>query len=631
MCNVLCKFDRDSFVKYLPFAYVRVVATSRYSSSDPASVLCLDIVLSLQQGASLFCHSLDYGLNIIKHCRKAILPTMKTSLLFSTLLIPLRVLSLQSQLPLHDTFYTPPVHRVAIIGAGAAGSSAAYHLSQYAAEFGHPLNIKIYELNPRAGGRTTTVDAFDNPAYPTELGGSIFVKINHILYNAAEDFGLSTSSANNFRPKESDYAFGIWDGAQFVYKQVSGSGRWSGYWDVVKLLWRYGMAPIRTQRMSKESTGKFLKMYDPPVFPFEDLTQAVEELELTEYTNTTGASVLEEGGAGGAFAREIVQASTRVNYAQNLGQIHGLEGLVCMAIEGAVAVEGGNWQIFEEMVKRSGAKAVFNSLVTDITAHDNGTYTVQSKHAVSNNIGQDGHFDTADAFSASSQQAHFDTIIMATPLQFSNITLHPLLSDPPDPVSYVTLHVTLFTSPHRLSPAFFGLEDQKYVPEAILTTLPEGVDLGNARGVDAVGPAGFWSISTLRSIRPAGSAETQYLYKIFSPAPVTGSWLSSILGFPYQNTGAADPLSDLNKEDVSWMVEKVWQSYPYEVPRREFGSVRYDWGETGHMWYTSGIESFISTMETSALMGRNVARLVAERGAMRRVLGRVEEVMGGEK
>lgn len=30
------------------------------------------------------------------------------------------------------------------------------------------------------------------------------------------------------------------------------------------------------------------------------------------------------------------------------------------------------------------------------------------------------------------------------------------------------------------------------------------------------------------------------------------------------------------------------------------------------IFYTSGIESFISTMETSALMGKNVARLVVD-------------------
>lgn len=30
------------------------------------------------------------------------------------------------------------------------------------------------------------------------------------------------------------------------------------------------------------------------------------------------------------------------------------------------------------------------------------------------------------------------------------------------------------------------------------------------------------------------------------------------------------------------------------------------------LWYTSGIEGFISTMETSSLMGRNVARLIVD-------------------
>jgi prenylcysteine oxidase/farnesylcysteine lyase len=30
------------------------------------------------------------------------------------------------------------------------------------------------------------------------------------------------------------------------------------------------------------------------------------------------------------------------------------------------------------------------------------------------------------------------------------------------------------------------------------------------------------------------------------------------------------------------------------------------------VWYTGGIESFISTMETSALMGRNVAALMVQ-------------------
>jgi hypothetical protein len=46
----------------------------------------------------------------------------------------------------------------------------------------------------------------------------------------------------------------------------------------------------------------------------------------------------------------------------------------------------------------------------------------------------------------------------------------------------------------------------------------------------------------------------------------------------------------------------------YEYPR-----VTFEGPELGPgFYYTSGIESFISTMETSALMGMNVARLIVD-------------------
>lgn len=548
---------------------------------------------------------------------------MKLLHLFSILVSSILALK---QEPLLST--TTPAHQVAIIGAGAAGSSAAYHLAQYAAQSSYAINITIFDPNTHAGGRSTTVNALDDPAYPTELGASIFVKINRILYDAAEEFGLQTSSANSARPAESDYALGVWDGTEFVFQQVSGGGKWSGYWDVVKLLWRYGMAPVRTQRIAKETVGKFLRMYKEPVFPFKSLTDTVEELDLLEYTSTTGSAVLEAGGAGGAFAREVVQASTRVNYAQNLGQIHGLEGLVCMAIEGAVAVEGGNWQIFQEMVKRSGATARFDSFVTAITAHDNGTYTVASKTSKISKLGNDPHFDTAENIALQVKEEVFDTVIMATPMQFSNITITPLLSNSPNPIPYVTLHVTLFTSPHRLSPLYFNLISQKAVPGMVITTLPSGMDTGNARGIDAVGPAGFWSISTLRSIHRDGQ-RLQYLYKVFSPAPVTGSWLSSVLGFKYTNSTEEDSVLDVPKGDVSWVYPRVWRSYPYEVPRTVFEELDFSWGESGRLFYTSGMEGFISTMETNALMGKNIARLITDELETRKWLAGLERMVLG--
>ena len=59
---------------------------------------------------------------------------------------------------------------------------------------------------------------------------------------------------------------------------------------------------------------------------------------------------------------------------------------------------------------------------------------------------------------------------------------------------------------------------------------------------------------------------------------------------------------------ITWYYPHVWHSYPYELPRVTFEDPELARG----FYYTSGMESFISTMETSALMGMNVAQLIVD-------------------
>jgi prenylcysteine oxidase/farnesylcysteine lyase len=70
------------------------------------------------------------------------------------------------------------------------------------------------------------------------------------------------------------------------------------------------------------------------------------------------------------------------------------------------------------------------------------------------------------------------------------------------------------------------------------------------------------------------------------------------------------PLEDakISDKDITWIYRKLWNSYPYEYPRVTFEKIKLGDG----LWYTSGMDSFISTMETNALMGRNVARLIVD-------------------
>jgi prenylcysteine oxidase / farnesylcysteine lyase len=491
-------------------------------------------------------------------------------------------------------------HRVAIIGAGAAGSSTAYHLQQFAANKAISLDITIFESSSLIGGRTTTINALDDPQYPAELGASIFASVNHILVNATKDFELNTVNPGATRPKETKYEIGIWDGWEFVYKATSDEFSWM---DMAKLLWRYGLAPIRTQRLMKSTVAKFLKMYDEPLFPWKSLTEVAMRVGLLDTIATTGQQFLKINSVGEKFAREIIQASTRVNYGQNLGLIHGLETMVCMATEGAMAVDGGNWKIFDGMVKRSQAQVKLNTSVEGIVRLEESGYEL----ALS---GTGRH----SAYSTDKQMNVFDTVVIAAPLQYSDITVSPALPQSPDEIPYVTLFVTLLTSPHRLSPKFFSsssspFSDQDFesVPEMVITTLPAHLDLGSTpRGV---GPTNFWSVSTLRAVDVKGS--TQYLYKIFSPQPLNATFLSRLLDFPLDQKANHDneAIKDVAKEQISWSYEKKWHSYPYEYPRVTFEELNLD-GKG--LWYTSGMESFISTMETSALMGKNVARLIVD-------------------
>lgn len=256
-----------------------------------------------------------------------------------------------------------------------------------------------------------------------------------------------------------------------------------------------------------------------------------------------------------------------------------------------MAIEGGNWQIFANMLRASYANVFLETEVTSIEKAKDGGY-----HLTYSQV------DSGTTEHTESQV--FDEVVLAAPKQFSNIRLPTDTKSVPDEIPYVALHVTLFTSKHRLSPAAFNLKPTDQVPQIVLTTLPPGESYGS--NPDGVGPSGFFSISTLRPTMDTreGKDQKEYLYKIFSPSPPNGTFLAHILGLPRNES---DEL-DINAEDVSWIYRKLWHSYPYEYPRVTFEEIKLDDG----LWYTSGIESFISTMETSSLMGKNVARLIID-------------------
>jgi prenylcysteine oxidase / farnesylcysteine lyase len=148
------------------------------------------------------------------------------------------------------------------------------------------------------------------------------------------------------------------------------------------------------------------------------------------------------------------------------------------------------------------------------------------------------------------------------------------------PVTYMTLHVTLVVTKAIYNSGYFN---RSSVPSVILTTLPNNPD----------DIPMFNSMSRVLRL-PTGES----VYKIFSPNKIPNELLQELfIGAP-----------------IDWVFRKTWQAFPRLDPIEAFAPLElYPDLEGAGVWYTSGIESFISTMETSALSGRNIAALIARR------------------
>ena len=61
---------------------------------------------------------------------------------------------------------------------------------------------------------------------------------------------------------------------------------------------------------------RFLTLYEPSPPRWSNITSVVQDLEWTDHTAQTMSEYLDLHGIDRRFSRELVEAATRVNYAQ---------------------------------------------------------------------------------------------------------------------------------------------------------------------------------------------------------------------------------------------------------------------------------------------------------------------------
>ncbi|CAL3971659.1 unnamed protein product [Diplocarpon coronariae] len=476
---------------------------------------------------------------------------------------------------------------IAIIGSGAAGSSAAYHLRKFAKQENMDINITIFERNGYVGGRALSVRAYDHDRAPViELGASHFSMDLPILGNATKRLGLKTRKPHGIKHAST----GVWDGQRFLFTESASS--WKKVWNMGKAFVKYGRTPMRIQSLIGQIMRKFRELYLYPSFPFKEFRGFTIDLGLHQPATYDAKTVLylNQIKDDSPFVNDVLQAMTRAAFGKNLANTQGLQAMSAIDPSLSSQIEGGNWRLINGMIREANAKTYLNTAVNSVTRVNYSSFAISTinKHAPADQMRR-----TYD---------NFDNVILAAPFQKEEIQVGDgELYRNPWETTYTTLHITVFTSGYRISPKFFGLKPGAKIPTSIATTMPKGpASAANA-------PDYYFSIETLEAVTNPRTLEQEYIYKIVSPEKITSRFLSELLG---KNVPAdLTTIRNTRGETITWYYAKVWdQAYPTDSAFHSQQPI-----EPGYrIYYTGGMDSFLSTMEANALMGMNVARLIMD-------------------
>jgi prenylcysteine oxidase/farnesylcysteine lyase len=446
------------------------------------------------------------------------------------------------------------------------------------------------------GGRATTVNVYDDKDEPVEVGATVFIPGNEILFNATKELNIETEEYGLVPDNDTSDTMGVFNGTNIVFSLPQNN------WAILaKLFHRYRVLdPMRTTNLAQATIDRLRLMYKKPIFPFLSLFNAADEAGLYPSMSITAQQFLGSNGidSKGAYAREIVQGTARTVYSQNLGRITGLQAMVSLSTQGAIGIKGGNWRLFQAMIDASDTDLRLNTSVTSVSKSANGKWVVK--------FNKKGDQITDVEI--------YDSVIIAGPLQCSQVTIEPKLPKESIVKDYATVHVTLFTSPKKLDPTYFGMRPNNLVPGSILTTLSheesENWRMMMSTGKEGVGSSGFYYIISLRETlrRYSGGLRTEYLYKMFSPGYFGDDKIKAMLGV-HGNVKMKGNHYSGDDNSITWIYRHTWDAaYPQEGPKLVFDDIKIDDG----LWYTAGIETLVSTMETSSLMGMNIAKLIVE-------------------
>lgn len=306
-------------------------------------------------------------------------PTIDLCLVLTTCLFSF--IAGAEQQPFHGND-EPEAFHVAIVGAGLAGASSAYYLSNLSTSyFSHPLKITVYEASSNVGGQVKRIfPPLDEHAL--EAGATHFFKDDWCLTEAAQSTNLTRrraspvwgdiwawnekrSSQDRFCYKEAPRKIPpFWDPRPHARKEVRDA--FNRFLDTVTFEWENSWVPWRTRRKISSLQAKFNSLGQNGTF--QSIQEELEKLGLGESISSSAEQFLDNMGVPRSLQANLIEPCVRDSFGMSLKDALGLHVIASVGStrSSPIAIDGGNVNLIGRMIEQSGAELRLDSRVTKV-------------------------------------------------------------------------------------------------------------------------------------------------------------------------------------------------------------------------------------------------------------------------
>jgi prenylcysteine oxidase/farnesylcysteine lyase len=257
--------------------------------------------------------------------------------------------------------------KVAIIGSGIAGSSAA----NYLLDGKNNIKVDLYEKSERLGGRIFS-EVYQNVTL--DHGAHFFILENKLIYDLVKELGLNFHEAVSVGE-----TVGVFRGKNIFLEFTSSSK----FITICKFLWRYWLSPIKVGSNINNLLKNFVTVYDilNRKETFSSLQEFVKKIKLEGLVEQSIEDYLLNIGVSQQYIDEIINALIAGIYHQHK-EINAFAGVVNLigANYKAYQITGGNSKIiqklYEKFEKNSNFKLFKGKGVGTISKLDNGKFTL---------------------------------------------------------------------------------------------------------------------------------------------------------------------------------------------------------------------------------------------------------------